>query len=163
MARASTSWGTGTHVAGIIGGSDGGFRGVAPGVSIVSLKVLGADGSGRTSDVINAIDFAIANKGRFGLRVINLSLGRPVFESFLDDPLDQAVERAYRAGLVVVASAGNYGKTQDGAAVIGGITSPGNSPYALTVGSLDSQGTVNRSDDVVSDYSSRGRRCSTGW
>ena len=148
--------GHGTHVAGIIGGSDGDFRGVAPGVSIVSLKVLGADGSGRTSDVINAIDFAIANKGRFGLRVINLSLGRPVFESFLDDPLDQAVERAYRAGLVVVASAGNYGKTQDGAAVIGGITSPGNSPYALTVGSLDSQGTVNRSDDVVSDYSSRG-------
>jgi serine protease AprX len=88
--------------------------------------------------------------------VINLSLGRPVFESFLEDPLDQAVERAYRAGLVVVASAGNYGRTQDGAAVIGGITSPGNSPYALTVGSLDSQGTVNRSDDVVSDYSSRG-------
>ena len=148
--------GHGTHVAGIIGGSDGDFRGVAPGVAIVSLKVLGGDGSGRTSDVINAIDFAIANKGRFGLRVINLSLGRPVFESFLDDPLDQAVERAYRAGLVVVASAGNYGRTQDGAAVIGGITSPGNSPYALTVGSLDSQGTVNRSDDVVSVYSSRG-------
>jgi serine protease AprX len=86
--------GHGTHVAGIIGGNDGDFRGVAPGVSIVSLKVLGGDGSGRTSDVIRAIDFAIANKGRFGLRVINLSLGRPVFESFLDDPLDQAVERA---------------------------------------------------------------------
>ena len=148
--------GHGTHVAGIIGGSDGSFRGVAPGASIVSLKVLSADGSGKTSDVINAIDFAIANRGRFGLRVINLSLGRPVFESYLDDPLDQAVERAYRAGLVVVTSAGNYGKTQDGAAVLGGITAPGNSPYSLTVGSLDSQGTANRSDDVVSDYSSRG-------
>jgi serine protease AprX len=58
--------GHGTHVAGIIGGSDGDFRGVAPGVSIVSLKVLGADGSGRTSDVINAIDFAIANKAASG-------------------------------------------------------------------------------------------------
>ena len=46
--------------------------------------------------------------------MINLSLGRPVFESYVDDPLCQAVERAYRAGLVVVASAGNYGKTQDG-------------------------------------------------
>ena len=112
--------GHGTHVAGIIGGQSSNFRGVAPGAWIVSLKVLDANGAGQTSDVINAIDFAIANKGKFGLRVINLSLGRPVFESYLDDPLDQAVERAYRAGLVVVASAGNYGKTEDGSVVVGG-------------------------------------------
>jgi serine protease AprX len=118
--------------------------------------VLGADGSGRTSDVIRAIDYAIENRDRFGLRVLNLSLGRPVYESYADDPLCQAVERAYRAGLVVVASAGNYGKTEDGRSVIGGITSPGNSPYAITVGALDGRGTVVRSDDVVADFSSRG-------
>ena len=57
--------------------------------------------------------------------MINLSLGRPVFESYVDDPLCQAVERAYRAGLVVVASAGNYGKTQDGRRVMRAITVAG--------------------------------------
>ncbi len=117
--------GHGTHIAGIVGGNGAEFKGVAPGAWLVSLKVLGADGSGRTSDVISAIDFAIAHKDKFGLRVINLSLGRPVFESYVDDPLCQAVERAYRAGLVVVASAGNYGKTQDGRKVMRAITVAG--------------------------------------
>ena len=91
---------------------------MAPGARLVSLKVLGADGSGRTSDVISAIDYAIAHKERLGLGVLNLSLGRPVFESYVDDPLCQAVERAFRAGLVVVVSAGNYGKTEDGRKVL---------------------------------------------
>ena len=148
--------GHGTHIAGIVAGNGDDFRGVAPGANLVSLKVLGADGSGYTSDVINAIDWAIANKAKYGLRVLNLSLGRPVFESYVDDPLCQAVERAYRAGLLVVASAGNYGQTQDGQNVIGAITSPGNSPYAFTVGALDGRGTVRRSDDVVADFSSKG-------
>ena len=58
-----------------------GVQGRGAGRELVSLKVLGADGSGRTSDVIRAIDFAIEHKEQFGLRVINLSLGRPVFES----------------------------------------------------------------------------------
>ena len=132
------------------------MRGVAPGAYLVSLKVLGADGSGKSSDVIRAIDYAIANKDQFGLRVINLSLGRPVFESYADDPLCQAVERAYRAGLVVVASAGNYGKTQDGRRVMRAITAPGNSPYALTVGAIDGNGTAKRSDDFIADFSSTG-------
>jgi serine protease AprX len=154
--RGEDQLGHGTHVAGIVGGNSGTFKGVAPGANLVSLKVLGADGSGKTSDVIRAIDYAVANKERFGLRVLNLSLGRPVFESYVDDPLCQAVERAYRAGLLVVASAGNYGKTQDGRSVLGGITSPGNSPFALTVGALDGRGTAVRSDDVVADFSSRG-------
>jgi len=148
--------GHGTHVAGLVAGNSATFKGVAPGASLVSLKVLGADGSGRTSDVINAIDFAIANKDKFGLRVINLSLGRPVFESYVDDPLCQAVERAHRAGLVVVAAAGNYGKTQDGRKVTRAITSPGNSPYALTVAAIDDNGTAKRSDDFIADFSSTG-------
>src|SRR5690606_34359492 len=148
--------GHGTHVAGIVAGNGNGYAGVAPGAHIVSLKVLGPDGSGKVSDVIDAIDFAIENKAKYGLRVINLSLGRPVYESYADDPLCQAVERAYRAGLVVVVSAGNYGKSTDGRLVLGGITSPGNSPYALTVGALDDQGTPQRSDDVVAEFSSRG-------
>ncbi len=87
-------YGHGTHVAGIIAGSGAGNRtadgsstvGMAPGAELVSLKVLSADGSGYVSDVIRAIDWAIANKDRFGIRVINLSLGAPAFGSYADDP-----------------------------------------------------------------------------
>ncbi len=148
--------GHGTHIAGLIGSRSAEVSGVAPGAWLVSLKVLGADGSGRTSDVIRAIDYAIANKERLGLGVLNLSLGRPVFESYVDDPLCQAVERAFRAGLVVVVSAGNYGKTEDGRKVLRAIGSPGNSPFALTVGAMDDQGTPGRGDDTVADFSSWG-------
>jgi serine protease AprX len=149
-------FGHGTHVAGIIAGSDGDYAGVAPGAHIVSLRVLGKDGSGETSDVINAIDFAIANKAKYGLRVINLSLGHPVYESYRDDPLCQAVQRAVDAGLIVVAAAGNLGKTQDGRPIVGGVISPANTPAALTVGAVNTRATAVRSDDVMATYSSRG-------
>jgi serine protease AprX len=152
---AEDAYGHGTHVAGVAaGGAE--YRGIAPGAHVVNLKVLGKDGTGETSDVIAAIDWAIEHKATYGLRVINLSLGRPVFDSYRDDPLCQAVERAFRAGLVVVAAAGNFGKLEDGTLVVGTVTSPGNSPYALTVGALDTRGTAARSDDVVAAWSSRG-------
>ena len=85
-----------------------------------------------------------------------MSLGGPVLQAAADDPVNQAVERAYRAGLVVVASAGNGGKDAEGNEVLGGITVPGNSPFAITVGALNTKGTAFRSDDVVATYSSRG-------
>jgi serine protease AprX len=106
--------GHGTHVAGIIAASGANprdpTRGVAPGAHIVNLKVLGADGSGNAGDVVEAIDWAVANRARYRIRVINLSLGGPVVQRCADDPVCQAVERAYRSGIVVVASAGNHGK-----------------------------------------------------
>jgi serine protease AprX len=156
--RGMDQYGHGTHVAGIIAGSDpeSGFSGMAPGADLINLRVLGADGSGTTSDVIDALDWAVAHRRQFNIRVINLSLGHPVMESYRDDPLCQAVERAVRAGIVVVAAAGNLGETPDGTRVLGGIESPGNSPWALTVGAIDTKGTGQRSDDGVADYSSRG-------
>ena len=154
---AQDDYGHGTHVAGIIAGSqESGYAGVAPNAHLVSLKVLKGDGSGDTSDVIAAIDWAVKNRARYNLRVINLSLGHPVFESYRDDPLCQAVERAVGAGMVVVAAAGNFGKTAEGKAVVGGIVSPGNTPSALTVGASNTRGTAQRSDDVMATYSSRG-------
>jgi serine protease AprX len=151
------AFGHGTHVAGTIAASnDGGYAGIAPGANIVSLRVLGPDGSGDTSDVINAIDWAVDHRAQYRIRVINLSLGHPVFESYREDPLCLAVQRAVDAGIVVVAAAGNFGKLADGTAVVGGIISPGNSPAALTVGALNTFGTPQRSDDRVATYSSRG-------
>jgi serine protease AprX len=88
--------------------------------------------------------------------VINMSLGGPVLQPYRDDPMCEAVERAAKAGIVVVAAAGNFGKAADGRRIIGGITSPGNSPHATTVGAIDTHDTPQRSDDTVADYSSRG-------
>ena len=157
-------FGHGTHVAGMIGGSGSAAKyvtsaytgGSAPGIKFVDVRVLGRSGVGYTSEVIAGIDWAIANRTRYNIRVLNLSLGHPVAESFETDPLCHAVERAVNAGIVVVASAGNYGLTPTGAPILGGITSPGNSPHALTAGAVDTKGTVDRSDDVVAPYSSRG-------
>ena len=157
-------FGHGTHIAGIIGGSATAATrvtpayagGSAPGVHFVDVRVLGSNGAGYTSDVIAGIDWTIANAQRYGVRIINLSLGHPVAEPSATDPLCRAVARAVQAGIVVVASAGNNGRTAGGAPVLGGITSPGNSPLAITVGALDTVGTVDRSDDRVAPYSSRG-------
>jgi serine protease AprX len=109
-----------------------------------------------TSDVIAGIDWVIANAAKYNIRVMNLSLGHAVVEPAATDPLCEAVERAVRAGIVVVASAGNRGKTDEGQPILGGITSPGNSPYAITVGALNTWTTIDRSDDSVTTYSSRG-------
>ena len=113
-------------------------------MKFIDVRVLGRTGVGYTSDVLAGIDWAIANRTKYGIRVINLSLGHPVAESAATDPLCLAVERAVKAGIVVVTSAGNYGLTSTGAPVLGGITSPGNSPAAITVGALDTKGTADR-------------------
>ena len=157
-------FGHGTHIAGLIGGNRSAATyvtsefsgGSAPAVKLVDVRVLGSDGSGLTSDVIAGINWVTKNWKAYNIRVINLSLGHVVTERAADDPLCQAVANAVNAGITVVVSAGNYGLTSTGAPVLGGITSPGNSPYALTVGAIDTQGTVDPSDDVVAPYSSKG-------
>src|SRR5207248_8640130 len=135
------------------GAIESGYRGIAPGASLLNLRVLGDDGSGDMSDVIEAIDWTVEHRREFNVRVINLSLGAPVLQPYSDDPLCEAVERAVRAGIVVVAAAGNYGRTADGKIVFGMITSPGNDPYALTVGAMDTHDTAKRSDDTRPSYS----------
>ncbi len=162
--RGRDFYGHGTHIAGIIAGngadvpgSEPPFRGMAPGAHIINLRVLGPDGSGKTSDVLEAIDWAIEHRFQYNIRVLNISLGHPVVEAAGDDPLVQAVERASDAGILVVCSAGNLGKDfQTGKTIIGAINSPGNAPSVLTVGALNTHGTPQRSDDEVASYSSRG-------
>jgi serine protease AprX len=158
------AYGHGTHVAGIIAGSASPASGVttdyaggvAPGVQLVNVRVLGAQGFGYTSDVIAGIDWVIENRSRYNIRVINLSLGHGVTEPAATDPLCQAVARAVANGIVVVVAAGNDGRSAEGRTILGGISSPGNSPFAITVGALNNHGTVSRSDDTVAEYSSRG-------
>ena len=129
------AFGHGTHVAGLIGGNDPLFPGVATGVNLIGLKVLDGSGSGLTSDVIRALEFAVANRAALNIQVVNLSLGHPILAPAADDPLVQAVESAVRAGLVVTVSAGNWGSNPvTGETGYAGIGSPGNAPSAITSG-----------------------------
>jgi serine protease AprX len=163
---ATDAYGHGTHVAGIIGsaGRDSTgllfkrtFKGVAPNVNLINLRVLDPNGAGMEADVISAIQRAIDLKNVYNIRVINLSLGRPVFESYTLDPLCQAVEAAWKAGIVVVTAAGNFGRDNSmGTKGYGTIASPGNDPYVITVGAMKTNGTPATYDDTIASYSSKG-------
>jgi serine protease AprX len=157
-------YGHGTHIAGLVAGNGASstgpfysqtFKGIAPGSQIVNLRVLDAKGSATDSTVIAAISRAIALKSTYNIRVINLSLGHAVYESYKLDPLCIAVEKAWKNGIVVVVAAGNNGRylPTSGYATV---TSPGNDPYVLTVGSMKPMGTPQRTDDLIASYSSKG-------
>jgi len=163
---AADLYGHGTHVAGILAGNGMNsrgtnfrktFMGIADNASLINLRVLDQNGAGRDSAVIAAIEKAISLKSKYNIRVINLSLGRGVYESYKLDPLCQAVEAAWKAGIVVVVAAGNEGRNDsahtDG---YGTIAAPGNDPYAITVGAMKPMGTSTRADDLIASYSSKG-------
>ena len=146
--------GHGTHVAGIAAGngyaSDGKYRGVAPEAGIAAVKVAEADGSAPMSQIIEGLQWVLENREKYHIRVVNLSLGSDPSEPYWNDPLCLAVEKLWRAGLVVAAAAGNDGPLP------GSIDTPGNDPLIITVGAIDDRGTVARDDDTVPDFSSRG-------
>lgn len=153
-------FGHGTHVAGIIAGSgllsnvtgsEHVLRGVAPNANLIDLRVLDANGESSDSVVIQALQQAVALKTKYNIRVINLSLGRPIYETCTRDPLCQAVEAAWKQGIVVVVAAGNLGR--NGYATV---LSPGNSPHAITVGAMKTEETYPRTDDEIASYSSKG-------
>jgi serine protease AprX len=158
-------FGHGTHVAGLIGGNGSSsgtangyaatYAGVAPNVNIINLRVLDQNGTGTDSGVIAAIQEAITLKSVYNIRVINMSLGRPVFESYTLDPVDQAVEAAWQAGIVVVAAAGNNGRYAPTNG-FGTIVVPGNDPSVITVGATMTELTPTRADDQIASYSSKG-------
>lgn len=153
-------YGHGTHVAGIIAGSGydsgGARRGIAPGASLIVLKVLDGTGDGYISNVIAAIDYAIEQRARFNIRVLNLSVSAGVFESYTADPFTLAAKRAVDAGMVVVTAAGNFGRNDKGQVQYGGITAPGNAPWVLTVGASNHNRTTARADDTLAAFTSRG-------
>jgi serine protease AprX len=153
-------YGHGTHVAGIVAGNgfdSGGARsGIAPAAHLIVLKTLDGSGRGRISDVIAALGYVVAHKHDLNIRVVNLSVGTGVYESYNDDPLTLAAKRAVSEGIVVVAAAGNTGRDPQGRTRYGGITAPGNAPWVLTVGASSHMGTVDREDDTIAAFSSRG-------
>jgi serine protease AprX len=153
-------YGHGSHVAGIVAGngrdSSGARSGIAPAARLIVYKALDASGGGRISDVIAALDDIVIHKDTFNIRVVNLSVATGVYESYNQDPLTLAAQRAVWAGIVVVAAAGNNGRGPEGHVRYGGVTAPGNAPWVLTVGASSHMGTVAREDDTIAAFSSRG-------
>ena len=147
--------GHGTHIAGIIGGagleSGGRYHGVAPGCSLISLKVLDHRGNGYASDVLAGLKWIREHKEEFGIRIVNISVG-----SFNKKGMDEnsalvrGVDAAWDAGLVVVVAAGNNGPGRYT------ITTPGISRKVITVGCSDDYKEVDVMGNRMVDYSGRG-------
>ncbi|MET8980502.1 S8 family serine peptidase [Streptomyces sp. NPDC004539] len=135
--------GHGTHVASTAAGtgakSNGKYKGVAPGATILNGKVLGDDGSGYESGILAGMEWAAAQ----GADIVNLSLGGTDTPDV--DPLEEAVNRlSEQKNILFAIAAGNEG--EDGEETVG---SPGSAANALTVGAVDGA-------DKLAKFSSRG-------
>jgi serine protease AprX len=149
-------YGHGTHVAGIIGGngatSNGEYRGMAPGVNLINLRISDKDGMTYESSVINSLQWIYNNKSTYNIRVVNLSLNSTIDQSYHTSPLSAAVEILWFNGVVVVVSAGNNG-TGDGPVTI---YPPANDPFVITVGATEDKGTTGLGDDTLAVFSAYG-------
>jgi serine protease AprX len=155
------SYGHGTFVAGLIAGngtsSNGQYSGEAPSANLVSIKVAGADGTTSLGTLISGLQWAVDDQSRYGIKVLNISLGIQPSQSTVINPLDQAVEAVWNSGIAVVASAGNGGPFN------GTILSPGDDPLVITAGALDDMATASTTDDEMNDFSSVGPTSPDGW
>jgi serine protease AprX len=152
---ASDRNGHGTHVATIIGSrqqaTNGIAEGIAPDADVGSVRAFDYDGSGSYIDVIRGIDWVVSNRRTHNIRVLNLSFSATPQSYYWDDPLNQAVMKAWQAGIVVVAAAGNDGPNPMTIGV------PGNVPYIITVGAMSDNDTpALAGDDPLASFSSAG-------
>lgn len=127
------------------------YHGIAPGINLISVKAFGSNGGGSYADVIRGIDWVVSHKNAYNIRVLNCSFSAPPQSYYWDDPLNQAIMRAWQAGIVVVAAAGNTGPNPMTIGV------PGNVPYIITVGAVSDNGTpTDGRDDFLSSFSATG-------
>lgn len=132
----------GTHVAGILAGSgklsDGIYGGMAPKANLIIVKVLDQDGDGLISQVMKGIRWILENRGRYHIRIVNISVGtKPDVPREGAEVLIKGVESLWDAGLIVVASAGNYGPRE------GSVAIPGVSRKIITVGAMEGKTILN--------------------
>ena len=146
-------FGHGTLVAGLAAGANGTYTGAAPTAGIVSLDVMDDNGMARTSDVIRAAQWILANHDQYNIRVANFSLHSTTPTSFRWDPLDRAIEKLWFSGVVVVTSAGN--DTKGGQPIRMGFA-PANDPFAIAVGALDLHNSTNPELTTVTPWSDWG-------
>jgi serine protease AprX len=146
-------YGHGTFVSGIAAGAAAGYAGVAPKAELVSLDVMNDQGQATVGDVVKAADWILANKTKYNIKVANFSLHAVNRASIMFDPLDQAVEKLWLNGVVVVAAAGNYGSADGPSGVP---FAPGNDPFVITVGAADIGTTLGAGDDTAAPFTAWG-------
>lgn len=148
--------GHGTHVAGIIGGngyaSNGLYKGVAPKVDLINLKISDANGMSYESYAVAAMQWIYENKDLYNIRVVNISVNSSTQSTHHTSPMDAAAEILWFNGVVVVVSAGNSADSSINPV----LAAPANDPFLITVGAMDERGTSQRTDDVVASYSASG-------
>ncbi|MEV4510899.1 S8 family serine peptidase [Dactylosporangium sp. NPDC049525] len=145
------SYGHGTHMAGIIVGNDttSGAKGIAPGVKLTSLKISTGTGASDVSQMIAALDWVVQHRSddpANPIRVVNLSYSTGTSSAAGTDPLQFAVEKAWQAGIVVVAAAGNDGNTT------GMLTNPAVDDWVIAVGATATKGTASTTDDTLAPF-----------
>ena len=150
---AGDGYGHGTFVAGIAAGTAPGYAGVAPKAELLSVDVMNDQGQATVGDVVKAADWILANKTKYNIKVANFSLHAVNRASVLFDPLDQAVEKLWLNGIVVVAAAGNYGSA---AGPSGVPFAPGNDPFVITVGAADIGTSLGAGDDTAAPFTAYG-------
>jgi len=137
--------GHGTFVTGLATGT-GVFnskqKGIAPLANIISIKALSVQGNSNSNTILDAMQWVYENHKAYNISVVCMSFGADANEKF--DPLSQGAETLWKAGITIVAAAGNSGPNSNT------IKSPGNNPFVITVGALD----INTLS--VADFSSRG-------
>jgi serine protease AprX len=129
--------------------------GIAPGASLIDVRVLNDNGMGEVADALAAFDWVLFHAKEYNIRVVNVSFAADSTTSYLVDPLCRAVRNTVASGVAVVVAAGNFGLDR-GLRTFGTISSPGDEPSAITVGSVNPHATVTRDDDGVNMFSSRG-------
>ena len=144
--------GHGTMVAGLAAGANSTYPGVAENAPIVNVRTADANGSSKMSDVISACDWIVANAAQYNIKVANFSMVSSMASSFRYDPLDGAVENLWFHGIVVVAAVGNYGNGTP----VQIAYSPGNDPFVISVGALDTNGSTLASAATLAPWSAFG-------
>jgi serine protease AprX len=154
------SYGHGTFLAGLIAGSGrasgGTYTGVAPQARLLSVKIAGRDGSADVSTLLAAIQWVVSFRQKYGIKVLNLSLGTDSTQTSHLDPLNFAVEQAWSSGIAVIVAASNRGPAPKT------ITKPGDDPWVITVGAIDDFGTPQLGDDHLPNFSSHGPTAADG-
>ncbi len=146
-------YGHGTHVAGIIAGngtaSNGLYRGIAPGVQLINLKVGDDRGVATEAEVVAALEWVLAHKAEYNIRVVNLSVNVTEVQSYHSSALAAAAEILWFNGVVVVVATGNKDAPNGFNPVL---AAPANDPFVITVGASDEQGDSHRANDKIARF-----------
>lgn len=118
--------------------SNGFYRGIAPEADVVLVK-LARTGRITEDDIRKGLEWVLANREKYNIRIVNISAGGDYEQSYLSDPLSKAVEECVASGVIVICAVGNAGHLANHP-----VFPPASAPSCIAVGGLDDRNSVNR-------------------